>query len=81
MAVHMKTLRKLYMEMRQYDRAWCVASALAFLRKADAEETQFFEQYRPKGFVRAKARLTDELWQEHLPPRRGPLHLARSSRR
>ena len=42
------------MEMRQYDRAWCVSAALAFLRKADAEEQQFFEQYKPKGFVRAQ---------------------------
>ncbi len=66
MAVHMKTLRRLYMETRQYDRAWCVTSALAFLRKADGEEQQFFEQYRPKGFARAKARLTEELWQRNI---------------
>ena len=51
---------------RQYDRAWCVASALVFLRKADAEEQQFYEQYKPKGFVRAKARLTEELWQQNI---------------
>jgi hypothetical protein len=66
MAAHMKTLRRLYMEMRQYDRAWCVTSAMAFLRKADAEEQQFFEQYRPKGFARARARLTEELWQRNI---------------
>jgi golgin subfamily B member 1 len=66
MAVHMKTLRRLFMEMRQYDRAWCVSSALAFLRKADAEEQQFFDQYRPKGFARARARLTEELWQRNI---------------
>ncbi|HMC93525.1 MAG TPA: hypothetical protein VKO16_02015, partial [Polyangia bacterium] len=66
MAAHMKTLRRLYMEMRQYDRAWCVTSAMAFLRKADGEEQQFFEQYRPKGFARARARLTEELWQRNI---------------
>ena len=66
MAVHLKTLRQLFMEMQLYDRAWCVASALAFLRKADAEDQQFFEQYRPKGFVRARARLTEELWQKNI---------------
>ncbi|HVX96230.1 MAG TPA: tetratricopeptide repeat protein [Polyangia bacterium] len=66
MAAHMKTLRRLYMEMRQYDRAWCVTSAMAFLRKADPEEQQFFEQYRPKGFARARARLTEELWQRNI---------------
>jgi hypothetical protein len=66
MATHMKTLRRLYMETRQYDRAWCVTSAMAFLRKADPEEQQFFEQYRPKGFARARARLTEELWQRNI---------------
>jgi hypothetical protein len=66
MVTPMKTLRRLYMEMRQYDRAWCVTSAMAFLRKADAEEQQFFEQYRPKGFARARARLTEELWQRNI---------------
>ena len=70
-----KTLRKLYMELRQYDKAWCVAAAASFLRKADAEETQFYEQYKPKVFTRARARLTEELWQARLSPRRGPLHL------
>jgi tetratricopeptide (TPR) repeat protein len=66
MARHMKTLRHLFMEMQLYDRAWCVTAALAFLRKADPEEQQFFEQYRPKGFVRARARLTEELWQKNI---------------
>ncbi|MFL5304124.1 MAG: tetratricopeptide repeat protein [Polyangia bacterium] len=68
MAIYMKTLRGLYMAMQQYDRAWCVAAAMAFLRKADPEEQQFFEQYRPKGFVRAKARLTEELWKNIYHP-------------
>jgi tetratricopeptide (TPR) repeat protein len=62
MAAHLKTLRKLFMELRQYDRAWCVAAAAVFLRKGDAEETQFYEQYKPKAFTRAKARLTEDMW-------------------
>jgi tetratricopeptide (TPR) repeat protein len=66
MAGHLKTLRRLFTEMQAYDKAWCVTSALAFLRKADGEEQQFFEQYRPKGFVRARARLTEELWQKNV---------------
>jgi hypothetical protein len=48
--------------MRQYDRAWCMCSALAFLQRADADEMQFYEQFKQKGFVRAKTRLTDEMW-------------------
>jgi len=62
MAAHLKTLRKLLMELRQYDKAWCVAAAASFLRKGDAEETQFYEQYKPKVFTRARARLTEDLW-------------------
>jgi tetratricopeptide (TPR) repeat protein len=66
MGTHLKTLRRLYADLGQYDRAWCVASVLAFLRKADPEEQRFFEQYRPKNFARAKARLTEELWQRNI---------------
>ncbi|MFH0900895.1 MAG: hypothetical protein V2A73_09730, partial [Pseudomonadota bacterium] len=57
-----KALRKIYMDTHQYDKAWCLCSALTFLKKADPEEQQFFEQYRPKGFVRAKQRITDDTW-------------------
>jgi tetratricopeptide (TPR) repeat protein len=57
-----KALRQIYMDTRQYDKAWCLCSTLAFLKKADPEEQQFYEQYRQRGFVRAKARMTDELW-------------------
>ena len=79
MAQHLKTLRRLYADLGQYDRAWCVASVLAFLRKADPEEHAVLravqaQELRPgqgppdRGAVAA----------EHLPPRRGPLHLARA---
>jgi len=68
MAVYMKTLRKIFMETRQYDRAFCVGAAMVFMRKADAEETQFFEQYKPKAFTRARARLTEELWRNIYHP-------------
>jgi tetratricopeptide (TPR) repeat protein len=61
-----KALRKIYMETRQYDRAWCLCAALCFLQKADPEEQQFYEQYRQKGFIRAKSRMTDELWNRYV---------------
>jgi len=61
-----KALRKIYMDTRQYDKAWCMCSALAFLQRADGDEMQFYEQYKQKGFVRAKARLTDEMWAKNL---------------
>ncbi len=61
-----KALRKIYMDTRQYDKAWCMCSALTFLQRADADETQFYEQYKQKGFVKAKARLTDEMWAKNV---------------
>jgi tetratricopeptide (TPR) repeat protein len=61
-----KTLRRLYMDLNQYDRAWCVTAVLGFLRMADPEEQRFYEQYRPKGLARAKARLNEELWQKSI---------------
>ena len=42
-----RSLYKLYLRMHEYDRAWCMCAALAFLRKADDEEQRFFEDYRP----------------------------------
>ncbi|MBW2731252.1 MAG: tetratricopeptide repeat protein, partial [Deltaproteobacteria bacterium] len=57
-----QALRKIYMDGKQYDKAWCMCSTLSFLKKASAEEQQFYEQYRQRGFVRAKARMTDEMW-------------------
>lgn len=57
-----KSLRRIYMDTKQYDKAWCLCSTLAHLKKADTEELQFYEQYKQRGFVRAKARLGDEIW-------------------
>jgi tetratricopeptide (TPR) repeat protein len=62
----LKTLRRLYAELGKYDQVWCVASTLAFLKQADAEEMRFFEQYRSKGLARVKSRLTEENWQKQI---------------
>jgi hypothetical protein len=43
-----------------------MCSALTYLQRADADESQFFEQYKSKGLVRAKARLTDEMWNKYV---------------
>jgi len=61
-----KALRKLYMELRQYDRAWCMCSSLAFLQRADADELGFYEQYKQKGLMRAKSRISDEVWAKNV---------------
>jgi tetratricopeptide (TPR) repeat protein len=57
-----RSLYKLYLRMREYDRAWCMCAALSFLHKADEEELRFFEDYRPKGMPQVKSRLDNESW-------------------
>ena len=59
-------LYNLYLKMHEYDRAWCMCAALAFLHKATDEETQFFEQYRPRAMIQVKSRLDNELWWKQL---------------
>ncbi len=61
-----RSLYKLYMKMHEYDRAWCMCAALAFLHKSDEEETRFFEDYRPRGMIQVKSRLDNELWLKQL---------------
>jgi tetratricopeptide (TPR) repeat protein len=67
-----KALRKIYMDSHQYDKTWCICNALSFLRKADPEETQFYEQYKPRGFVKAKSRMTEEIWRHVQHPDENP---------
>ncbi|MGE0785808.1 MAG: tetratricopeptide repeat protein [Sandaracinaceae bacterium] len=59
-------LYKLYFDARQYDKAWCLAATLTFLKKADAEQQQFFADNRPSGPIRPTARLNDERWLKDL---------------
>ncbi|MGO9839514.1 MAG: tetratricopeptide repeat protein [Polyangiaceae bacterium] len=61
-----RSLYKLYLRMHEYDRAWCMCAALAFLRKADEEEQRFFEDYRPRGMIQVKSRLDNEAWVKSL---------------
>jgi tetratricopeptide (TPR) repeat protein len=61
-----RALYRLYLHKQTYDDAWCVASAIAFMRKADAEEQRFFDDYRPQGMLPVRGRLTNEHWVRHL---------------
>ncbi len=58
-----RALYRLYLHKQSYDEAWCLAAAMAFLRKADEEETRFFDDYRPQGILPVKGRLSNDLWQ------------------
>jgi tetratricopeptide (TPR) repeat protein len=61
-----RSLYKLYLRLHEYDRAWCMCAALAFLRKTDDEEQRFFEDYRPHGMIQVKSRLDNEAWVKNL---------------
>jgi len=61
-----RSLYKLYLRSQEYDRAWCMCAALSFLHKADAEESKFFEDYRPRGMLQVKSRLDNEQWVKNL---------------
>jgi tetratricopeptide (TPR) repeat protein len=58
-----RALYRLYLHKQAYDEAWCLAAAMAFLRKADDEERRFFDDYRPQGILAVKGRLSNDLWQ------------------
>jgi hypothetical protein len=57
-----RKLYGLYLTKRSYDQAWCLAAALSFMRQAGPEETQFYEDYKPKGLPQPKARLDNDAW-------------------
>jgi len=57
-----RALYRLYVKKQEYDPAWCMCQALAFLGKADEEERKFFDDYRAKGMLQVKSRLDNELW-------------------
>jgi len=59
-----RNLDRLYRETKAFDKAWCLAAALCFLGGGDDEDKKLFEQYRPKGLIPARHRLTEELWQK-----------------
>jgi len=63
-----KALRRIYMDAHQYDKTWCVCNTLAFLKKADPDELQFYEQYKPRGLVKAKNVMSGDTWAKLVHP-------------
>ena len=61
-----RSLYRLYLQKQAYDEAWCLAAAMAFMKKADEEEQRFFEDYRPQGMLAVKGRLSDQVWLKHI---------------
>jgi hypothetical protein len=68
-----RSLYRLFLYKRSYDEAWCAASAMVFLHKAEAEEQRFFDDYKPQGILAVKGRLSNEHWVKYLlHPRLNP---------
>ena len=53
---------RLNLHKREYDSAWCLAAAIAFMGKADEEEQRFFEDYRPQGMLQVRGRVSSDMW-------------------
>jgi len=66
MAAELKVLLRLFVELGELDHAFCAAQSLALLGRADADERALYEQYRPPVPLRARSRMTEELWQRCL---------------
>lgn len=61
-----RALYKLYFDARAYDKAWCLASTLTFLKKADGEQEQFYSQYKQAGVIRPSSRVDNATWVKEL---------------
>ncbi len=57
-----RSLYKLYARQREADRAWCMSSALVFLKKADDDERGYYDAHRSEGLPKIRARLDNESW-------------------
>ncbi|HWJ55130.1 MAG TPA: tetratricopeptide repeat protein, partial [Vicinamibacterales bacterium] len=66
MVPDLKTMLRLFVELGALDDAHAAASVLVGSGQADHDEATLYQQYRPRGVIRAHGRLTEELWQRHL---------------
>lgn len=70
-------LYRLQLHKQAYDDAWCVASAISFMGKADAETDRFFQDYRPQGMLPVTGRLGNEHWLKALVHEDENLHISK----
>lgn len=50
----------------QVDKAFCIASVLVFLKKANDEEVRLYQKYRRANFVQARQRLSEDAMRKHV---------------
>jgi len=61
-----RQLRRLYADMKQRDRAWCVAAVLSTLGAGSEEDRKFYAEYRQSKPRRLERKLSDDLWEAFL---------------
>jgi hypothetical protein len=61
-----RAIYTVYLQKQTYDEAWCAASVLAFLSRANEGEQQFFSDWKPTERPKVTARVDDALWQRCL---------------
>jgi hypothetical protein len=59
-------LFRIYSRSGQTDKAYCVASTLVFLKKANDEQAALCNRYKPEQFVMARQRLSEETMRKHV---------------
>ncbi len=72
-----QALYRLQLHKSAYDDAWCVASAISFMGKADEETERFFQDYRPQGMLPVTGRLGDQHWLRALVHEDENLHISK----
>ncbi len=72
-----QALYRLQLHKQAYDDAWCVASAISFMGKADPETERFFQDYRPQGMLMVKGRLANDHWLKALVHPDENLHISK----
>jgi tetratricopeptide (TPR) repeat protein len=55
-------LAKLYGDIGEVDKQWCVAAALCFLNRADPTTEAVFKRFRPPGVRTPKHAFNEEVW-------------------
>ncbi len=62
-----------YFKTKQYDRAWCMAGALSFLRNASQQQETFFRKYMGESLPAAQGKFNPEMLNKIRHPEEDPL--------
>lgn len=61
-----QALYRLYLHKQSYDEAWCLAAAMCFMHKADADTERFYNDFKAQGMLQVTGRLGNEHWMRAL---------------